>query len=513
MSATSSGRTALAASVTRLLMRYRWIYVVPLLLPASKAFSLCQAARDRRRSRGAGAPERHEQRVAAMQEELRRWREQGSPGKLCTARRDWESIAMSQLESYKARHHPVAVPLYAILGIDASARTVRVEPGVTMGRLTAYLLSAGWTLPVVPELEDLTVGGLLLGYGIETSSHRCGLFADNVACCDVLLADGRVVRASREEHAELFRALPFSRGALGFVTAVELEIVPASRFVRLEYHPAGSAAELAATLSALVESDAPPSFVEGFLFAADEGVVVTGELTNSAPLGSVNRVGLWYKPWFHEHVRVRARRPVSEHVPLRQYYHRHSRAIFWAAALLVPFGNEPLFRYTLGWLMPPKISFLKLTETPGLRRAYSEQMVSQEGLVPLEHLVETVELCQELYDVYPMWICPALLSESEPPGLAGPPPGSGAQQYVDVGVFFSVPGPVARGEPWSARPAVRRFEQFLREHHGFPSTYAVSEMTRDDFWATFDRRTYDAARAAYGAEGAFLDAYEKLKRL
>jgi len=37
-------------------------------------------------------------------------------------------------------------------------QTVRVEPLVTMGQLTATLDPLGWTLPIVPELDDLTVG-------------------------------------------------------------------------------------------------------------------------------------------------------------------------------------------------------------------------------------------------------------------------------------------------------------------------------------------------------------------
>ena len=37
-----------------------------------------------------------------------------------------------------------------------------------------YIFSSrlGWTIPIVPELDDLTVGGLVMGTGIETSSHR-----------------------------------------------------------------------------------------------------------------------------------------------------------------------------------------------------------------------------------------------------------------------------------------------------------------------------------------------------
>lgn len=39
-------------------------------------------------------------------------------------------------------------------------QVVRVEPLANMGQVTALLNSIGWTLPVVPELDDLTVGGL-----------------------------------------------------------------------------------------------------------------------------------------------------------------------------------------------------------------------------------------------------------------------------------------------------------------------------------------------------------------
>lgn len=41
----------------------------------------------------------------------------------------------------------------------ALPQVVRVEPLANMGQVTALLNSIGWTLPVVPELDDLTVGG------------------------------------------------------------------------------------------------------------------------------------------------------------------------------------------------------------------------------------------------------------------------------------------------------------------------------------------------------------------
>ena len=66
--------------------------------------------------------------------------------------------------------------LVDVLEINTEKRTVRCEPLVTMGQLTATLDHLGWTIPIVPELDDLTIGGLVMGTGIETSSHRFGLF-------------------------------------------------------------------------------------------------------------------------------------------------------------------------------------------------------------------------------------------------------------------------------------------------------------------------------------------------
>ena len=53
---------------------------------------------------------------------------------------------------------------------------MKCEPLVTMGQLSRALNNLGWTIPILPELDDLTVGGLVMGTGIETSSHKYGLF-------------------------------------------------------------------------------------------------------------------------------------------------------------------------------------------------------------------------------------------------------------------------------------------------------------------------------------------------
>ncbi|MGI5341192.1 FAD-binding oxidoreductase [Streptomyces sp. CA-181903] len=494
----------------RWLAEHRWLYVVPVLLPLSKAYAVAEALSARLLRRRAGAVRRHGRRVARMRA-LVRERERRGGGPICTARPRWRSIAPSREADYKEGAFLVPARLDDVLRVDTDRGTVTVGPAVTMGRLAAAL-PRGWTLPVLPELEDLTVGGLVMGYGIETSSHRHGLFTDNVESCEVLLAGGEVVVADRTRNADLFHALPWSRGTLGLLTSVRLRMVPAAPWVRLSYHRLDSAAALAECLATYAFGADPPDFVEGFHFSPAESLVVTGTFADRPRGdGAVNRMGRWYKPWFHEHARARGRLSLArnaEYVPLRDYWFRHSRGIFWAAEMLVPSGNHPLFRYALGWLMPPKAAFLKRTETPGIRRLYQRSTVTQEALVPLRTLPEAIEKYRETFRADRMWLCPATLRRTEPAGLVGPRTADG--RYVDVAVVFETPEPVRRGLPWDSPKATRAFEAWLLGHGGFQVPYVDSRLSRDEFWTMFDGRAYRAARAKYGADGAFPDIYDKV---
>jgi hypothetical protein len=46
----------------------------------------------------------------------------------------------------------------------------------------------------------------------------------------------------------------------------------------------------------------------------------------------LNEIGKWYKPWFFTHVKkFLDEGPGYEYIPLRDYYHRHTRPLFWEA--------------------------------------------------------------------------------------------------------------------------------------------------------------------------------------
>lgn len=68
-----------------------------------------------------------------------------------------------------------------------------------------------------------------MGTGVESSSHIYGLFQHTCLSYELVLADGSLINCSPNENSDLFYAVPWSYGTLGFLTAVEIKILPATR--------------------------------------------------------------------------------------------------------------------------------------------------------------------------------------------------------------------------------------------------------------------------------------------
>lgn len=81
-----------------------------------------------------------------------------------------------------------------------------------------------------------------------------------------------------------------------------------------------------------------------------------------------------------------------EYIPIRDYYHRHTKSIFWEMELILPMGNHWLFRYLLGWLMPPSIAFLKGTQPKHIREHYQDMHIAQDYLLPISEMKAGIEV-------------------------------------------------------------------------------------------------------------------------
>ncbi|XP_071850419.1 delta(24)-sterol reductase-like [Apostichopus japonicus] len=485
-----------------MMKHYRWIFVCLGLLPISLVYSAVLYLRNLLVFKLKSAPQRHQWRVDGVSQQIKDWIKSGSQKKLCTARPGWQTTSL-RVGLYKKTHRNININMVDILDVDTDGRIVRCEPLVTMGQITALLSPMGWSLPVLPELDDLTVGGMVMGVGIESSSHKHGLFQHICEAFEVVLGNGDVVKCSKEENADLFHSIPWSYGTLCFLVSVDIRIVPIQSYVRLEYRPTKTRQQTVQVFKEQTCKEDGNDFVEGLMFGENEAVVMTGTLTEDVEADKINKIGNFYKPWFYKHVEgIMKTGYCVEYIPLRDYYHRHSRSIFWEMQDIIPFGNHPIFRYLFGWLLPIKISLLKLTQTKTLRELYKKRHIVQDMLVPLDDFEDALKCFHQEIKMYPLWICPFKLPAN--PGMVHPHSNQ-EELYVDIGAY---------GNPGTAdfhySDTVRRIEKFVRDRHGFQMLYADCFMTREEFRVMFDHSLYDKVRKDLQCEDAFPEVYDKI---
>jgi len=109
--------------------------------------------------------------------------------------------------------------------LDEDRRLVRIGPGATWGRVATVLEDHGWAL-TSGDNPNVGVGGLTTAGGIGFFAREHGLTIDRLRAADVLLADGRQVRADPTENAELFWGIRGGLSNFGIVTAFEFEAHP-----------------------------------------------------------------------------------------------------------------------------------------------------------------------------------------------------------------------------------------------------------------------------------------------
>jgi hypothetical protein len=127
------------------------------------------------------------------------------------------------------------------VAVNAESRIATVQGGALWRDVDAATARAG--LATTGGLISTTgVGGFTLGGGAGWLMRKHGLACDNLLGASVILSDGRVVRASPAEHADLYWGLRGGAGGLGVVASFDFRTYPLREVLAgLIVHPAEQA--------------------------------------------------------------------------------------------------------------------------------------------------------------------------------------------------------------------------------------------------------------------------------
>ncbi|HUJ27865.1 MAG TPA: FAD-binding oxidoreductase [Myxococcales bacterium] len=445
----------------------------------------------------AAVPDSHAARVQAIADQVK----SRGAGRRLTIRKAHPGHTPHDL-GYKAGCHPVMVDgLDRELIIDRDALTATVEGQVNLRRLCKEALAAGTMPKVVPEFETFTVAGLVNGLGIETSSHRHGVFPASAVSLEVVLGNGEVIEASAARHADLLATLPGSYGTLGIVTRATVQLREAKPFVRSHYRHFTRLAEYGAAFRAALRDH---EFVEGFVIARDSYVLVTSEYSDAVSDLDVFEAMQPGNPWYYRHAEALARGEGEDLVPSYSYMFRHQRSLLWLAPIIA--GSNPLMSTRFGREMLAKMVERKVAKD-GFQvnmpvELQERCLVNQDMGVRLSRLEEGIEYVQRNLDVHPLWNCPAgsgttALSFAMPRRLQREP-----EMVVDIGVYGEPK--VKHYRPYDAMRALQKFVDV-------PSFWGVCYLSNEELREIYDFEAYQAVQRKYHAADAFVPLERKLR--
>lgn len=109
--------------------------------------------------------------------------------------------------------------------IDQDRHLVRIGGGATWGQVVDALAPHGLAISS-GDTRSVGVGGLTLGGGIGWKVRKYGLALDQLVAAELITADGDLLRASADDHDDLFWAIRGGGGNFGIVTAFEFAAHP-----------------------------------------------------------------------------------------------------------------------------------------------------------------------------------------------------------------------------------------------------------------------------------------------
>lgn len=137
------------------------------------------------------------------------------------------------------------------IALDADAGLATVGAGVTIGELLSAAIDSGWTVPVVPGTQHVTIGGAIAS-DIHGKNHgSAGAFGAHVRALELLTATGDVLALAPGADDGVFEATVGGMGLTGVILSAQIALRPvAGPFLAVDTDRASGLDEALALLDA-----------------------------------------------------------------------------------------------------------------------------------------------------------------------------------------------------------------------------------------------------------------------
>jgi len=376
-----------------------------------------------------------------------------------------------------------------ILEIDVAARTCTAEPGVTFCDLVEATLPHGLVPYVVPELRTITIGGAVSGCSLESMSFEVGGFHDTCLEYEVVTTSGDVLVTTPEnEHALVHEMLHGSFGTLGILTRLVFKLAPAKPFVRVEYRSFDTVQAYEAELRARCAAK-DFDFIDGIIHGPRQYVLSLGRFVDAVPYTSE------YK-WVTAYYETTARR-AEDYFTTPEYFFRYDRGVTNVRP------NSKLARLFFGPFIHSS-RVLRLAEKVAWALPRERPAVTVDVFVPVSRFAEFIEWFWKEFGPFPLWCVPyrpprryPWLSDAWYAGLTD-------ELLIDLAIYGYRQPP--------GRNLYRLLEEKLQELNGVKTLISYNYYSEEEFWRTWHKDNYFAAKRITDPKGLLRDVYTKTCR-
>lgn len=112
------------------------------------------------------------------------------------------------------------------IGFDETTGRLTCEAGVLLRDIQRLMVPRGWSLPVTPGTQMVTVGGAIANDVHGKNHHRLGSFGDSVRGLRLVRTDGQIIDCGPDQEPGWLAATVGGLGLTGVIARAEIQLRP-----------------------------------------------------------------------------------------------------------------------------------------------------------------------------------------------------------------------------------------------------------------------------------------------